>query len=132
LSVPLPHCGGTSQALRQHHIRAGVQLLRVEALPPLAASIGFREFRGIVADACERALPVITVCRLEPMPGVSGVVTDAEAQSVSSSYLGPPSHEVLARPDVDCVPRMMLRIEGIEVVVVIGERDEVLRAGCLV
>lgn len=57
------------------------------------------------------------------------MVGDPEFQSVRASNLLPRPYDVLFRPDVHAVPRLVFRIPTIEIVVVVAERDEVLGPG---
>ena len=57
---------------------------------------------------------------------------DAEAQAVLVGGLLPLADDVALRPHVDGVPLVELRVPAIEVVVVLGDDAEVLRAGLLV
>src|SRR5512138_3155458 len=60
------------------------------------------------------------------------MVTDAETQAARPRGFCPRSNDVLLRADVDRVPGVMLRVVGVEVVVVVGESEEILRARALV
>jgi hypothetical protein len=111
------------------YMAAGVEFLRVEALPPLALAVGLGEGVGVVADACERALGVVVVGDLQPVPCVGGVVGDGEAQAVLAGELAVDADDVLLRADLDGVPVVETGVVGVEVVVVVGERGEVLCAG---
>ncbi len=63
------------------------------------------------------------------MPGVGGVVGDAEAEAVGAGGGGPGADDVLHGADAGGVPAVVGGAEVVEVVVVVGERDEVLCAG---
>jgi len=66
------------------------------------------------------------------VPGVGGVVGDAEAEAVGAGDAGPGADDVLLGADAGGVPGVVGGAEVVEVVVVVGERDEVLGAGGLV
>ena len=129
LLVPVRHGFSAPDAVRDHHIAAGVELLRVEALPPFTLAVCPGERAGVVTDARERAFAVVAVGRLEPMPSVRRMIADAETQAVSAGDFRPGAHDVFFGADVDGVPRVVAGVVAIEIVVVIGKRDEVFRAG---
>ena len=57
---------------------------------------------------------------------------DTEAKPVFVAHLGPAAHDVLFGPHVDRVPRLIVTVPQVEVVVVVGQRDEVARPDILV
>ena len=126
--MPAGGAPGAGEAIRHDHVRAGVKLLRVETFPPFALAIGPFQIEGVVANTGLRAFGIIPICRLEPMPGVGGVVADAEPQAVLAGHPGPGADDVALRPHVDRVPSVMLGVVIVEIVVVVGQRDEILRA----
>src|SRR5581483_2572104 len=69
---------------------------------------------------------------LKPVPRVSRVVADAKPETIRARGLGPRSDNVLLRADVDGVPGVVLRVVGIEVIVMVGEGEEVFRPRTLV
>ena len=75
-----------------------------------------------------RAFRIVAVGSLEPMPGMGGVVAHAEAQAVFARHLGPGADNVLLWADIERVPGMMLGIVVVKIVVVVRQRDEVLRS----
>ena len=131
---PMPGFGVLDglQIVWHRDAQPAVKVLRIQSLPPLALAIGLGERRGVVGHSRERAFDIVTVGGLEPVPGVRGVVADAEAQAVGAGNLRPGADNVLLGADVDGVPGLVLRVVGVEIVVVIGERDKVFRAGPLV
>jgi hypothetical protein len=66
------------------------------------------------------------------MPCVRRVIADAELQAMLARRLGPAADDVLARSDVERIPGVVCGIVVVEVVVMIGQRHEILRAGRLV
>src|SRR2546423_13292 len=75
------------------------------------------------------SLGMVAMGGREPVPGVRRVVADAEAQPLGAGDPGPGADDVLFWSDADRVPGVVPGVVGIEVVVVVGEGDEVLRAG---
>jgi hypothetical protein len=132
LFVPGLHLFDGGDAIGCNHVAARVELLGVQPLPPLALAIGLGQARGVVAHTALRPLGVIAISDLEPVPGVRRVVAHAEAQTVSPRDLCPGSNDVPLGADVDGVPGMVLRGIGVEVVVMIGEGEEVLGPGALI
>ena len=129
LAVPVERRFRVGNAGRHGEAEAAVQVLRVEPLPPLALAVGLGEGGRVIGHSRQRSLPVVVIGGLEPVPCVRGVVGHAEAQAVGAGQLGPGADDVLLRADIDRVPRVILRIVGVKVVVVVGQRDEVLGAG---
>src|SRR5215510_16571647 len=130
--MPLVHGFDAGDAVGYHYVASCVKFLRVQALPPLSLAVGLRQLRGVVTHAGERPFGIVPVSRLEPVPRVSRVVADAEAQAVRTRDFGPRSDDVLLRADVDRVPGVILRVVGVEVVMVVGEGEKVFRARALV
>ncbi len=60
------------------------------------------------------------------------MVAHAEAQAVLLRQFGPDADDVLLRTDLHRVPRLVRAVVTIEIVVVVGQRHEVARAGPLV
>ena len=56
-------------AVRHRHHRAGIELLRVQPLPPFALAVILGELEGVIALAGARAFRVIAIGDLEPVPG---------------------------------------------------------------
>src|SRR6185295_8450951 len=108
-----------------------IERLRIEAVPPKSLAVRFRQ-PSVISQAGERTAFVGVPRRLVPGPGMRRVFAHAEAESVSAGRFGPACDEILLRPDARGVPRLILAVPVVEVVVMIGERDEVLRAGALV
>src|SRR5262249_18709748 len=130
--VPLVHRFDPGDTGGNNHVASGVEFLRVEALPPLALAVSRSQLCGVVAHAGERALSIVPVSHLKPVPRVSRVVAHAEAQAARTRDFGPGSNDVLFRADVDRVPGVILRVVGVEVVVVVGKGEKVFRARALV
>src|SRR5262249_1746963 len=99
--MPLVHGFDAGDAVGYSYVASGVKFLRVQALPPLALAVSLRQLRGVVAHAGERPISIVPVSHLKPVPRVSRVVADAEAQAVRTRDFGPHSDDVLLRPDVD-------------------------------
>src|SRR5581483_12071335 len=95
-------------AIRHHDVTPSVEFLRVEALPPLALAVGLRQLRRVIAQASLRPFGIVPVSNLEPVPRVSRVVADAEAQAVGARDFGPRPDDVFLRADVDRVPGVVL------------------------
>jgi len=130
--VPIIGGGDGGEARGHDEVAAGVELLGVEAVPPLAFAVGSGEVEGVVAHALLGAGGIVAVGGLEPVPGVGGVVGDAEAEAVGAGDGRPGADDVLLGADAGGVPGVVGGGEVIEVVVVVGERDEVLGARGLV
>ncbi len=112
-------------------VRTSVELPRVHALPPLALAIGFRQ-NAIVGHAFQRAGRVAAVPdrhELSPNPPRRAMIGDSELEPLRAGGLSPRAHDVLFRPDIHAVPGLVLRVPAIEVVMVVGDGDEVLGAG---
>ena len=129
--VPLAKQGVRVGAAGAARVVLRVEVLRVEAVPPLALAVGLGEL-AVVGHAGERAGLVRALRRLVPRPGVRGVHADAEPQAVRARGLGPAADQVLLRADGDRVPRLVLAVPEVEIVVVVGQREEILGARPLV
>ena len=127
--VPGIGVGDGLDAVGHDQVAAGVKLLRIEALPPLALAVGPGQVVRIVADALHRPLGVVGVSGLQPVPGVRGVVGHRNAQAVRPRDFGVRADDVLLRPDLHRVPVVEARVVVVEVVVVVGQRGEILCAG---
>src|SRR6266702_195419 len=125
LLMPLFNRGDVMQPVGHFEIRSGVQVLWVKSLPPFSLAVFAAQYCGVITYPSQRPFAVVAVGRLEPMPGMRRVIADAKAQSGMACRLGPNAHDVLLRSDVYGVPRMMCGVERVEIVVVIGKRDEV-------
>ena len=130
--VPLADLLGGGQAVGHDVNGAVVEGLGVEALPPLALAILFAEAEGVVAHTRLGAGGIVAVSGLKPVPGVGGVVGDAEAESGFAGGIAPALDEVLLGTDAHGVPLVVGGIVVVKVVVVIGQGDEVFGAGFLV
>ena len=82
LLMPLILGFDAGDAVGYDYVASGVEFLWVQALPPLALTIGLRQPRGVVAHAGERPFHIVPIGHLKPVPCVSRVVADAEAQPV--------------------------------------------------
>ena len=58
---------------------AGVQLLRVEAVPPFAPAIGDRQSRGVITLPGTRSFGIVVIGNLIPVPRMARMIADAEA-----------------------------------------------------
>ena len=58
-------------------VALGIKVLRIEAVPPLAFAIGFRQL-PIVWNSGLRAISIRALCDLIPGPGMGGMDADAE------------------------------------------------------
>ena len=83
-----------------------VEVLRIEAVPPLAFAVGLGEL-AVVRHAGHRAVGVRALCHLIPRPCVRGVNADGEAQAVFPRRRRPAANQVLVRTDVDGIPRLV-------------------------
>ena len=108
-----------------------VVILRIEALPPKALAVGFAE-EAVIGHARERTAQVGLLGILIPAPGAVAVAGEGEAQAGVARGARPAADDVFFRSDRDAVPRLELRVEHVEVVVVVGHGREILRAGALV
>src|SRR5205823_14557471 len=63
------------------HIRAGVQLLRIEPLPPFPLAV-FLPRESVVRDARQTPFRLVTIRGLKPVPRMRRVVRYAEAEAV--------------------------------------------------
>ncbi len=104
-----------------------IEFLRIVAVPPKPLAVGFGEL-AIVRHAGQRTSFVRTLRHLIPGPGARAVNAHGEAQPEFARGPGPRAYEIALRPEVDGVPRLVPRIEVIEVVMVIGQGHEILRA----
>ena len=107
-----------------------VELLRIETFPPRALAVGLGEL-AVVGHARQRAVRVGALRRLVPAPRVRGVHADAEAQPVLARRLAQPAMSPSSARRRR-VPRLVRAVPQVEVVVVVRQRDEVLRARLLV
>ena len=108
-----------------------VELLRVEALPPGPGAVLLRQ-DAVVGHAGERALRVGPAGRLVPAPGMRRVHAHAQAEAIFAAGRRPAAHDVLLRAQGHGVPALVLAVEEGEVVVVIGQGEEIPRTGLLV
>ena len=126
---PLGGLGDGLDAVRHEDVAAGVEVLRIEAVPPLALAVRLGECVGVVVNAGERAFGVVVVGGLQPVPGVRAVVGDGETKAMLTGDLAVDADDVLLRADGDCVPGIVAGVVGVEVVVMVGEGGEVLCPG---
>ena len=75
-----------------------VEVLRIEAVPPLALAVGLGEL-AVVRHAGERAGLVRALGDFIPRPRARGVDAHAEAQAVLARRLRPAADQILLRPD---------------------------------
>ena len=66
---------------------------------------------------------------LPPSAPGRAMIRGSELEAVRASGLCPRAHDVLLRPDIHAIPGLVFRVPAIEVVMVVGDRDEVLGAG---
>ena len=125
--IPNPGCVGELAG----RVVLGVEILRIEALPPFALAIGLRQF-AVVRHAGERAARIGALRDFVPHPGVRGVNADAEPQPLGAGGAGPSADQILLGADPDGVPGLILAIEVVEVIVMVGQSAEILRAGALI
>ena len=119
-------------AIRRVHLRANrmvlrVEILRVETVPPLALAFGLRQL-AVVRHASERAIGIGALGNFIPAPGAPGVNAHRKAQTVFARRRRPAADQIFLRPDGDGIPRLVFGIEQVEVVVMDGQRHEILRA----
>ena len=132
LLVPLVHRLDAGQAIGDLDVRPRIEFLWIEAVPPLAGAVRLRQPRRVISDARERAFSVVAVGRLEPVPRMRRVVADTELQPLRACDLAHVPTMSFFGPDVDRVPGMVPGIERVEVVVVVGQAEEIFRAGAFV
>ena len=120
------------EAVGYDKIAAGVELLRVVALPPLPCTVSFGQRVRVVAHVGHGSGGVVSVRSLEPVPGVRAVVADAEPHAVGARDTCPCADDVAHGTDARRVPPVITRGVVIEVIVMVGERKEVLCTGGLV
>src|SRR5581483_10117533 len=133
--VPGEGFGGGLDAVGQDVGGAHVELVGIVAGPGCAFGGGapiFLELEGVIADAGHGAFGVVAVAGLQPVPGVGGVVADGEAHAAFADEVAPGADDVLHRTELGGVPVVVAGAEAVEIVVMAGERHEVLRAGFLV
>ena len=124
LVAPHPHVVrilGPLLIARRRRVLLAVELLRVESFPPLPLPL-------LLGDKRIARLASIFV----PRPGVRGVDAHAEAHAGVARSLCPSADDVLLRTHVDGVPRLVLRVEVVEVVMMVRHRENVARAHALV
>ena len=103
----------------------GVELLRVEAVPPI-----FVGFIGIFFEAVLFShVNVVGIAHLEEGPGVSAVHRNTHAQTVTAAGLCPVAHDVAQGADLRRVPLLIGAVPAVEVVVVLAHSHEVLGSG---
>ena len=104
-----------------------IQFLRVDAIPPQAFAIGLGQF-AIVRNARQRPGLVASLGLFIPAPGARRMHADSELHAGLAGELRPYPHNVFLRPGVHRIPRLIFRVEIVEVVMVIGHRNQELRA----
>src|SRR5450759_3932126 len=109
----------------------GVQILRIEAIPPVTRAGRLGQF-SVVRNTGQRAVPVGSLRHFVPHPGVRGVNADTESQAVIPRGARPSADQIFLRADFDGVPRLIFAIEVIEIVVMVGQCAEILRPRPLV
>ena len=112
----------------RHDGGLGIELTRVEPLPPCARAIGRGQLEGVIALARARPFGIVAVGGLEPLPGVPGVIRDSETQPGLARHLRPSADNIALGPKAHRVPAVMGAVVAVEIVVMAGERDEVFRA----
>ena len=108
-----------------------IETLRIESLPPLVPALGHGQI-AVVRNARERTGFVRAVRGLKPPPVARLMHGDAEAKSLLTRRGSPGANHVAMRADADGVPRLVLRVPGVEAVVMVGQRHEEAGAGLLV
>ena len=108
-----------------------VKVLRIEAFPPLPLAVGLGQ-QAVVRHAGQRAARIGTLRGLIPAPGAVAVARQRQPQTSGANRLGPAAHHVLFRPDGDAVPRLIRRVEIVEVVVMVGQGREIFCARAFV
>ena len=105
-----------------------VKILRVEAVPPFAFSVGFRQF-AVVGHSGQRTGLVGALGDFIPAPCVRSVQAHAERQPLIVRGLRPAGDQIFLRADRHGIPRLVGAVPQVEVVVVVAQLDEVLGAG---
>src|SRR5260221_3828255 len=129
LAVPDDLCFVRADAGRRHIIGAGVELLRVEHLPELAAAVFPAQPICVVAAAAQRPFGIVAVGDLVPMPGVTRMIGDPELQAGLADQWLPAADNILLRSHTGRVPPVVPTREIVEIVVMTAHRHEVARAG---
>ena len=130
--MPLRHRIQAGETVRNNDVVTAIELLRVITFPPFPLAVLLGQIVGIVADAGLIAGSIISVCRLEPVPGVRRVVAHAKAKSVGACCLGKVAHDVTPGSHIHRVPWLVLRVVVVEVVVMVGHTYEVSCANAFV
>ena len=113
--APLPltmYCTAIFPSFRMRMVLC-IQFLRVIPFPPCSCSVGL----GKVA--------VILLRRLEPCPGMTGVYTHTELQSLLPSSFCPFGSKVSLWSNVYRVPLLIRTVPQVEIVMVVTERHEI-------
>ena len=130
--MPAVHRLDRVDAIGQHGMAAGIELLRIEPLPPLALAVALAQAKGVVALALSRADRIIAIGRLIPVPRMGGMVGHAELHAGPPRRLLPDADHILLRPHTQAVPGVVAAVIAVEIVMMAGKRHEIARAGFLI
>ena len=108
-----------------------IELLRVKAIPPCACSILLRQ-HAVVRHSGQRALGVGSPGRFIPYPRVGCMHAHSEAQPIFAAGLCPSTHDIFLRSEGDRVPALIFAVVKVEVVVVVGQSEEIAGSGFFV
>ena len=117
--------------LRADGMVLGIQILRVEAVPPQTPAVGLGQL-AVVGHASQRPGFIAALRVFIPAPSPRAMNTHTEGQPGFTGEPGPSANDVLFRPHPDRIPRLIFRIEHVHVVVVVGHRDKKSGPGALV
>ncbi len=107
-----------------------VEVLRIEAFPTIcpAAVDAFVQLARYRTETPAYAPSLIRALRgFVPAPCVRGMNRYAEAQAIVARRLCPSANQILLRPDLRRVPRLVGAVVIVEVVMMVREGDEILR-----
>src|SRR6185369_10987089 len=79
------------------------------AFPPFSIAVGQRQI-SVVRNAFLVAFSVAPERRLPPPPGVFMMKRDAKMHAVRATGLGPFANQIALRPEVDGIPRLVMRV----------------------
>ena len=108
-----------------------VEILGIESLPPFALPIGLSQL-AIIGNPCLRTFLISPLASLHPVVGVGAMHGDGEFQTSCARGFFPITNNVALWPDSYGIPRLIFGIPAIEVVMMVGECHEILRASPLV
>lgn len=109
----------------------GIKHLGVEAIPPLALSVGGSK-TPVVGDSDLVAVAVVTACGFIEYPGVVGMQAYTKFKTMLVASVGPPCEKIFFRTDCSRVPGLILAVPQVEIVVMVAESEKVLSSKLLI